>query len=55
MANATVGKWHRRFVQFGATGPHDELRPGRPRSVSDEPVAQRVAKTLQMWPKNGTH
>ena len=55
MTNATVGKWRRRFLQLGVTGLHDELRPGRPRSVSDERVAQLVAKTLQTRPKHGTH
>jgi len=55
MANATVGKWRRRFVQLGVTGLHDELRPGRPRSISDERVSQLVAKTLQTRPKHGTH
>ncbi len=55
MANATVGHWRRRFLRFGVTGLHDELRPGRPRSISDERVAQLVAKTLQTRPKHGTH
>ena len=55
MANGTVGKWRRRFVRLGVTGLHDELRPGRPRSIRHERVAQLVAKTLQTRPKNGTH
>lgn len=55
MANATVGKWRRRFVEHGITGLHDELRPGRPRSIGDEHVAQLVAKTLRTRPQNGTH
>jgi putative transposase len=55
IANGTVGKWRRRFVQLRVTGLHDELRPGRPRSISDERVAQLVAKTLQTRPKHGTH
>ena len=55
MTKATVGKWRRRFIQFSVSGLHDELRPGRPRSISDERVAQLVAKTLRMRPKNGTH
>src|SRR5215467_16368186 len=55
MAKATVGKWRRRFVQLGVSGLHDELRPGRPRSISDECVAQLVAKMLQTRPKHGTH
>jgi putative transposase len=36
-------------------GLDDELRPGRPRSVSDERVAQLVKKTLKTTPEKGTH
>ncbi len=45
----------------GATGEqdvaglHDELRPGRPRPISDERVAQLVRKTLETKPQDGTH
>ena len=39
LSNATVGKWRRRFVEQGVSGLHDELRPGRPRPISDERVA----------------
>jgi putative transposase len=52
---ATVGKWRRRFLQQGLPGLHDELRPGRPRPISDERVAQLVRKTLEKKPKDGTH
>ena len=55
MTNATVGKWRRRFLEYGISGLHDELRPGRPRPISDERVAQLVRKTLKMKPKAGTH
>src|SRR6266498_6052202 len=55
LTNATVGKWRRRFVEQGGTGLHDELRPGRPRPISDERVAQLVRKTLETKPKDGTH
>jgi len=55
MANATVGNWRRRFLRLGVTGLHDELRSGRPRSTSDERVAQLVAKTLRTRPQHGTH
>ena len=55
LSNATVGKWRRRFVEQGVAGLHDELRPGRPRPISDERVAQLVRKTLQTKPKGGTH
>ena len=37
----TVSDWRRRFLQQGLQGLHGELRPGRPRSISDERVARR--------------
>src|SRR5216684_4173733 len=55
LTNDTVGKWRRRFVEQGVAGLHDELRPGRPRPISDERVAQLVRKTLETKPKEGTH
>jgi putative transposase len=39
LSRASVGKWRKRFSEKGLEGLHDELRPGRPRSVSDEKVA----------------
>jgi putative transposase len=54
LTNATVGKWRRRFLHYEVAGLHDELRPGRPRPISDERVAQLVRKTLETKPK-GTH
>ncbi len=55
VTNATVGKWRRRFLKYDVAGLHDELRPGRPRPISDERVAQLVRKTLETKPKGGTH
>jgi putative transposase len=55
LANATVGKWRRRFLEQDVSGLHGELRPGRPRPISDERVAQLVRKTLDTKPKDGTH
>jgi len=52
---ATVGKWRRRFLKQDVAGLHDELRPGRPRPISDDRVAQLVRKTLETKPKGGTH
>jgi putative transposase len=40
----TVGLWRRRFVKQGLKGLHEELRPGRPRSIPDEKVATLTAK-----------
>jgi putative transposase len=55
LSNATVGKWRQRFLQQDVAGLHDELRPGRPRPISDERVAHLVRKTLETKPKDGTH
>src|SRR5215471_16736699 len=55
MSRTTVAKWQRRFSQGGVSGLYDELRSGRPRSVSDERVARLVKRTLETKPNNGTH
>lgn len=55
ISHGTVWKWQRRFLDEGISGLDDELRPGRPRTISDERVAQLVSKTLKTKPKNGTH
>ena len=51
----TVGLWRRRFLAQGVSGLYEELRPGRPRPISDERVAQLVRKTLKSKPKAATH
>jgi putative transposase len=54
--NATVGKWRRRFVVRRIAGLHDELRPGKPRSIDDERIAQLLTTTLHRRPEDGgTH
>ncbi|MGH9741738.1 MAG: IS630 family transposase, partial [Candidatus Acidiferrum sp.] len=50
----TVSYWRRRFLQQGLQGLHGELRPGRPRSISDERVAALIRKTLQAGSKDAT-
>src|SRR5215472_2386875 len=52
---ATVGLWRRRFLRLGLAGLHEELRPGRPRSIADERVARLLRRTLRTKPRNGTH
>lgn len=52
---STVSKWRRRFLAYGIMGLYDELRPGRPRSISDERVARVVRKTLQDRSPDATH
>jgi putative transposase len=51
----SVCKWRQRYLQQRISGLHDELRPGRPRSVTDEQVATLIRKTLNTKPKDGTH
>jgi putative transposase len=51
----SVCKWRQRYLEQGIEGLHDELRPGRPRSISDEKVAILIRKTLNTKPKDGTH
>ena len=52
---STVRKWRERFAQLGLDGLYDELRPGRPRSVSDEQIATLLHTALQTEPQHGTH
>ena len=55
LSQQSVCLWRRRYREGGIQGLHDELKPGRPRSVSDEMVASLVRTTLQTKPKDGTH
>ncbi len=55
LSGASVGKWRRRFCEQGLMGLYDELRPGGPRSVSDEEISSLIYKTLKKKPKNATH
>lgn len=52
----TVNKWRARYARDRISGLHDELRPGRPRTVDDERVAELINKTLHTKPADGaTH
>lgn len=55
LSRPSVGLWRRRYLDRGLEGLHDELRPGRPRSISDEKVALVVRQTLHTKPAEGTH
>lgn len=54
LSKPTVGMWRQRYLDHGIQGLHEELKPGRPRTVSDEKVAMLVRKTLNTKPKDGT-
>ena len=53
--NATVGKWRNRFIDHRLDGLHDEPRPGKPRTISDDEVERVIVKTLESKPANATH
>jgi putative transposase len=55
LSKPTVGMWRQRYLDHGLEGLHDELKPGRPRSISDEQVAMVVNETLHSKPKDETH
>jgi len=50
----TVGKWRKRYREFGIKGLHDELRPGRPRTYEDDKVAEVINRALQTKPSDGS-
>src|SRR5437867_2832255 len=50
----TVGKWRGRFARRGFDGLHDEPRPGKPRSLTDEDVERVIVKTLEEQPATAT-
>ena len=52
---STAGKWRVRFAERGLDGLHDEPRPGKPRTISDDDVERVIVKTLEEQPANATH
>ena len=51
----TVGVWRRRFASERMDGLYDEPRPGAPRQIGDDEIADTIRKTLQTRPKGATH
>lgn len=54
ISNSTVGFWRRRFALYCMQGLYDELRPGRPRSLEDDRVADLISTVLHTKPSNAT-
>jgi len=55
VAEATVGKWRRRFITHRLDGLLDEPRPGAPRQISDAQVEAVMTATLEEMPQAATH
>jgi transposase len=51
----TVGKWCERFAQQRVVGLRDGPRPGAPRRIGDERIAELVDRTLSTQPEGTTH
>jgi putative transposase len=54
LTRATVGKWRIRFLEHRINGLYDEVRPGKPRTIVDERLAQLIHKTLHTKPADGS-
>lgn len=52
---ASVTKWKRRYREAGYEGLTDLPRSGRPRTVTDDLVAEVVELTLESTPRGATH
>ncbi len=51
----TVSKWRRRFATHRLDGLLDEPRPGTPRSIGDDEIAETIRLTLETSPPDATH
>jgi hypothetical protein len=52
---STVGIWRNRYAERRLDGLFDEPRPGAPRQIGDDAIAETIRKTLQTLPAGRTH
>jgi transposase len=55
VAENTVGKWRRRFVDHRLEELRDEPRSGTPRTIKDEEIEALIVRTLEATPPDATH
>lgn len=51
----TASKWRRRFAADRLDGLLDEPRPGTPRKIGDDAIAETIRLTLETTPAGATH
>ncbi len=54
-SNDTVGKWRRRLATHRPEGLCDEPRPGAPRQIGDDRIAETIRMALEATPSDATH
>jgi hypothetical protein len=55
VSRLTVATWRKRFAGHRLDGLADEARPGAPRKIGDEKIAEVVTATLETMPAAATH
>jgi transposase len=55
VTRVTVGLWRKRFAVKRLEGLIDEPRPGAPRKIGDDKIAEVVTTTLEKLPATATH
>jgi hypothetical protein len=51
----TVGRWRKRFASGRVDCLFDEPRPGAPRTIGDDEIAETIRRTLKTTPADPTH
>ncbi len=55
VSRLTVGTWRRCFADKRLDGLDDEPRPGAPRKIGDDKIAELVTRTLETVPEEAAH